>query len=287
MGRRYAFYPGCTLHSTGVEYGRSAAAICESLNVELVEINDWNCCGASSAHSLDAELAAALPARNILLAQETGLDIAIPCAACYGRLASASRRLLDDEAFRQRMEEVTGIEFRQRARPRSLLEVILLDIPPEEVMRHIAHPLTGLRPVSYYGCLLLRPPETAGQWDHTEHPTRLNQLLDRLGAAAQDWSYGTDCCGASMTLNRSTLVIDLVGRLVRGATEAGANCIVTACPLCQANLDGRQPGSNAERLPVFYFTELIGIAIGISDVRRVLPKHATDPRPLLRQMGLL
>jgi heterodisulfide reductase subunit B2 len=111
-------------------------------------------------------------------------------------------------------------------------------------------------------------------------------LLDGLGAAAQEWSYATDCCGASMTLNRSDLVIDLVGRLLDGAEEAGANCIVTACPLCQANLDGRQP-RGSQHMPIFYFTELIGLALGISDMAGVLAKHATDPRPLLRRVGLL
>jgi len=286
MTRTYAFYPGCTLHSTGVEYGRSTGAVCETLDIELVEIDDWNCCGASSAHSLDSELADALPARNILLAQEIGQDIAIPCAACYGRLSAAGRRLRTDAAFRSRMESVTGITFEDRARPRALLEIMLTDIPTDCLMQKMQRPLTGLMPASYYGCLLLRPPETAGRWDDTEHPAGLNRLLTTLGAAPQEWSYATDCCGASMTLNRSDVVIELVGRLIRGAEEAGANCIVTACPLCQANLDGRQ-GKGMQKMPVFYFTELLGLALGIPEIARVLPKHATDPRPLLHRIGLL
>jgi len=286
MMRSYAFYPGCTLHSTGIEYGRSARAVCEALEIELVEIDDWNCCGASSAHSLDMELADALPARNILLAQAIGQDIAVPCAACYGRLSAARRRLDTDAPFRAMLEETTGIRLESPIRPRALLEIILADIPVETWKQKVERPLTGLRPVSYYGCLLLRPPEAAGRWDDTEHPIRLNRLLDGLGAAAQEWSYATDCCGASMTLNRSDLVVELVGRLIDGAAEAGANCIVTACPLCQANLDGRQPRGSQD-MPIFYFTELLGLALGISDVAGVLSKHATDPRPLLRRVGLL
>jgi len=284
--REFAFYPGCTLHSTGVEYGRSTEAVCEKLDIELIEIDDWNCCGASSAHSLDMELADALPARSILLAQQIGLDIAIPCAACYGRLSSATTRLIRDEAFRSKMEATTGARFENRGRPRALLEIITSELSEEELRGEVRHPLTGLRPVSYYGCLLLRPPETAGRWDSTEHPVKLDRLLNTLGAVAHEWSYATDCCGASMTLNRSDLVIELVGRLVAGAEEAGANCIITACPLCQANLDGRQRKERG-RMPVFYFTELLSLAMGVGEIEKLLSKHVVDPRPMLRQIGLL
>ena len=283
--RRYAFYPGCTLHSTGLEYGRSTAAVCRALNLELVEIDDWNCCGASSAHSLDRELADALPARDILQAQTIGCDVAVPCAACYGRLSSSYRRLEQNAAFRERMEALAGRRFEGHARPRSLLEIVLSDIPEEEIKASVRRRLTGLRPVAYYGCLLLRPPEIAGGWDDTEHPVRLNGLMDALGAAAQPWTYATDCCGASMTLNRSDLVIELVGRLVEGAEEAGANCIVTACPLCQANLDGRQ-GGRRERMPVFYFTELLGLALGIEEIPKLFARHIVDPRPILSDLSL-
>ncbi|MBC7241400.1 MAG: CoB--CoM heterodisulfide reductase iron-sulfur subunit B family protein [Anaerolineae bacterium] len=286
MSRAYAFYPGCTLHSTGVEYGVSARAVCRALGVELVEIEDWNCCGASSAHSLGGELADALPARNILLAQPQARDIAIPCAACYGRLSSADRRLREDEAFRRQMEEITGREYAGAARPRALLDILTSDFPPEELRAHLRRPLVGLQPVSYYGCLLLRPPQIAGGWDDTEHPVKLDRLLGLLGAEPRPWTYATDCCGASMTLNRGDIVARLVGRLVDAAEDAGANCIVTACPLCQANLDGRQ-GRRPQPMPVFYVTELLGLAMGLDEVVGLFGRHMVDPRPLLRRLGLL
>jgi heterodisulfide reductase subunit B len=283
MTRAYSLYPGCTLHSTGLEYGVSARAVCQALDVELIELDDWNCCGASSAHSLDAELADALPARDLLLAQERRLDIAIPCAACYGRLRSAQARLRRDAAFRQRMEQAVGRRFAEAAQPRSLLEILAGEVPRQEIARRVRRPLAGLRPVSYYGCLLLRPPEIAGGWDDTERPAKLDGLLTSLGAQPQPWSYATDCCGASMTLNRSDLVLELVGRLLDAAADAGANCIVTACPLCQANLDTRQ---GRRRMAVFYFTELIGLAMGLRGMGQLLSRHITDPRPTLRDCGL-
>jgi len=286
MRRTYTFYPGCTLHSTGREYGRSTAAVCAALGIELFELPDWNCCGASSAHSLDAELAAALPTRNVLLAQEAGRDIAIACAACYGRLAAAHARLRDDASFRDRMERVVGRRFIGDVRPRSLLEMIVGDGGTLEIAGRVRRPLAGLRPVSYYGCLLLRPPQTAGLWDDTEHPKKLDGLLRALGANPCAWSYATDCCGASMTLNRSDIVYTLVGRLLAGARDAGANCIVTACPLCQANLDTRQ-GRQERGMAIFYFTELLGLALGLDELRSEWGRHFTDPRPTLAEAGLL
>jgi len=284
MRRAYTLYPGCTLHSTGLEYGHSLRAACQALEIELIELPDWSCCGASSAHSLDAELADALPARNLLLAAQFPHDVAVPCAACYGRLAGAAARLRDDAPFRAHMEEAAGRPYAAGARPRSLLEIITADIPPAEIEPRVRRPLAGLRPVSYYGCLLLRPPATAGGWDHTEHPRKLDALLGTLGAGVRPWSYATDCCGASMTLNRSDLVRELVGRLVDAAEDAGANCIVTACPLCQANLDTRQVAGG---MAIFYFTELLALALGDDTVRRYWARHITDPRLTLAEAGLL
>lgn len=285
MKRTYAFYPGCTLHSTGLEYGRSTRLVCDALEIALQEIEGWNCCGASSGHSLGHLLADALPARNLLLAQPLARDIAIPCAACYGRLSSADRRLRADAEFRQEMEQAIGLAYEQSARPRALIDIIASDIPAEEWGAHVHTPLAGLEPVSYYGCLLLRPPETAGGWDDIEHPVKMDGLLRALGASPRRWTYGTDCCGASMTMNRTDVVVHLVGRLVDAAAEAGANCIVTACPLCQANLDGRQ-GTGRAHLPTFYFTELIGLAMDIPGITPLFRRHIVDPRPLLRRLGL-
>ncbi len=298
MTRRYAFYPGCTLHSTGVEFGVSSELVCQALDLEMVEIPDWNCCGASSAHSMDPALFLALPARNLAQAQKVGLDdMAIPCAACYSRLAAADLALQQDGAFRARMESVLDFEYEGRVRPRSLLDILANDLSREALTARVKAPLEGLKVAAYYGCLLIRPPKYTGRWDDPEHPQTMDHIIELMGAEAMPWSYGVDCCGGSLTLNRSDVVVHLVDRLAIAAHEAGADALVTACPMCMANVDGRQlyrggpplprpPKPGYEPLPIFYFTELMALAYGLS-LKKVLGKHLVNPRPLLGRLGLV
>jgi heterodisulfide reductase subunit B len=297
MSARYAFYPGCTLHSTGVEFGASTELVCQALGLELVEIPDWNCCGASSAHSVDYSLFLALPARNLAQAQAVGLEeLAIPCAACFSRLAAADLALREDEGFRAEMEAALGFVYEGRVRPRNLLDIVANDVSEEALRAPVVQPLAGLKVVSYYGCLLIRPPQYTGRWDDPEHPQSMDQVVSLLGAEAVPWSYGIDCCGGSLTLNRSDVVVHLVDKLVRAAHEAGAEALVTACPMCMANVDGRQiyrggsplprpAKADYEPLPIFYFTELMALAYGLP-MKKVLGRHLVDPRPLLERLGL-
>ena len=298
MSHRYAFYPGCTLHSTGVEFGVSSELVCQALELEMVEIPDWNCCGASSAHSMDPTLFLALPARNLAQAQEIGLDsMAIPCAACYSRLAAADLALQRDGAFRAKMESVLDFEYEGRVRPRNLLDILANDLSREELTAPVERPLAGLKVVAYYGCLLIRPPEYTGRWDDPEHPQTMDHIIELMGAEAVPWSYGVDCCGGSLTLNRSDVVVHLVDRLALAAHEAGADALVTDCPMCMATVEGRQryrggpplprpPKPGYEPLPIFYFTELMALAYGLS-LKKVWGKHLVDPRPLLGRLGLV
>ena len=282
---KYSFYPGCTLHSTGKEYGDSTRAACEALGIELHELEDWNCCGASSAHSLRQDFALALPGRNLMLAQAAGLEIAIPCAACYSRTAHSYEALKHDADLRQSLEQTTGLSYEGRARPRALLDIFTRDLDLGELGSRVRRPLRGLRPVSYYGCVLVRPPEITG-WDDPEHPVLMDRLLTTLGAEPMDWSYSVDCCGASLSLtSQRKVVINLVAKLLDAAQEAGANCVVTACPLCQANLDTRH-GRRSRTIPSFYFTELLGIALGVPNTDSWFRAHLVNPRPLLSSLGL-
>jgi len=297
MSTRYAFYPGCTLHSTGVEFGLSTQLVCHALDIDLVEIPDWNCCGASSAHSMDERLFLSLPARNIAQAQQLDLDtLAIPCAACFSRLSAADLALQQDAAFRAQMEETLDFQYQDRVRPRNLLDILANDFPTSTLANPVQKPLEGLKVVSYYGCLLVRPPQYTHRWDDPEHPQTMDHLLQLMGAHPVPWSYGTDCCGGSLTLNRSDIVVHLVDRLARAAHEAGADAFVTACPMCMANVDGRQkyrggpplprpPKPDYEPLPIFYFTELMALAYNLP-MHKALAKHLVDPRPLLKRLDL-
>jgi heterodisulfide reductase subunit B len=298
---QYAFYPGCTLHSTGVEFGLSTDLVCDALDVEMVEVPDWNCCGASSAHSMDPTLFLALPSRNLaqaqLLAPDLDLDLAIPCAACYSRTAAAHLALQQNPTFRAQMESVLHFQFTGRVRPRNLLDILANDLSRDRLTAPLKNPLQGLKVVSYYGCLLIRPPEYTQRWDDPEHPQTMDYLLELLGAQPLPWSYAVDCCGGSLTLNRSDVVVHLVDQLARAAHEAGAHALVTACPMCMANVDGRQkyrggpplprpPKPDYSPLPIFYFTELMALAYALP-MAKALAKHLVDPRPLLAHLGIL
>ena len=297
MTARYAFYPGCTLHSTGVEFGVSTELVCHALDLEMVEIPDWNCCGASSAHSMDPTLFLALPARNLAQAQLLDLDdLAIPCAACFSRLAAADLALRQDSALRTRLESLLGFHYDNRVRPRNLLDIFANDFSSQQLTAKVLKPLEGLKVVSYYGCLLVRPPQYTQLWDDPEHPQTMDHVMALMGAQPLPWSYGVDCCGGSLTLNRSDVVLHLVDILAQAAHEAGADALVTACPMCMANVDGRQKYRGGppfprpqkpdyEPMPIFYFTELMALAYDLP-LAKVLTKHLVDPRPLLKARGI-
>jgi heterodisulfide reductase subunit B len=281
---KYTYYPGCTSETTAVEFGLSTEAVCEALSVELIELDDWNCCGASSAHSLDHELGLALPGRNVALAQEAGRDMIIPCPACYQHCRDADIKMREDQAWREKMERLLNFRYGGRVRARHLLEVLSSDLNEGELKQKATRPLQGLKVASYYGCVLVRPPELTG-WDDPEHPVTMDRLMAVLGAEPVDWSYKVDCCGASLTLSRGDIVAKLSTKIVEGAVEAGADCITSACGMCEINLDTRQALRN--KMPVFYFTELMALALGLPRVEKWLGKHSVDPRPLLRDRGLL
>jgi heterodisulfide reductase subunit B len=279
----YSFYPGCSLHSTGIEYRDSTTASFARLGLELEELPEWNCCGASSAHFFSHTLAITLPARNLRIAQKAGKDLAVACAACYNRLRAADRAMRLDPQMRAKVENVVGFTYDHPVRIRPTLAVLAEDLGWEKVSAQIKQPLRGLKVVSYYGCLLVRPPDISG-FDDPDNPQVMPGLLGALGAEVMPWSNATDCCGAGLSLSRSDVVRGLVGRLADRCLEAGAQAFVTACPLCQVNLEMRQP--QAEKVPSFYFTELLGLALGLPEAQGWWGKHLIDPRPLLRSLSL-
>lgn len=280
----YAYYPGCSLHATGIEYDLSTRAIFNYLGLELVELEGWNCCGASSAHALDHTLGLALPARNLALAQPLGLDLVVPCAACFNRMKSVEHALQADTALKAEIEEAVGTAIDTSIPIRPVLDVLYEDCGPQWLAEQAVLRLQNLKTVPYYGCLLVRPPSVV-QFDDPDAPHIMPDLLNAIGAQVMEWSYATDCCGGNLSLIDPDLTYRLVDRLVAQARQAGADTIVTACPLCQVNLEMRQAGE--PRMPVFYFTELIGLALGLPEANQWWGRHLIDPRPLLKSSGLL
>lgn len=288
---RFSYFPGCSQSGSAEEFGLSTEAVCEELGIELTELPDWSCCGASAAHMTDDLLSVALPGRDLAIAREAGMDILVVCAACYSRLKLAQKRLLEDEETAKKVEEAVGSDPRFEGKIRHLLDVLLNEVGIPELKSRVKVKLEGLRAVPYYGCLLVRPPEVCC-CDSVENPTDLDRLISALGAEVRDWSYKTDCCGGSLSLSRKDIVQRLVGILFNRAEDAGANCIVTACPMCASNLEIRQePAKLAFRLPynipVLYFTEILGMAFGLDGVTDWLKSHIIDPMPLMDEAGLL
>ncbi len=279
----YSYYPGCSLHSTGLEYGLSTRAVFNHLGLKLDELDDWNCCGASSAHTLDHALALALPARTLSQAQAAGHDLVIPCAACYNRVKSADLAMRRDPQARSQLESTLGFQYTGAVAVRPVLAVLAEDVGAQRIASEVRNPLDGLKVVTYYGCLLVRPPEIA-QFDDPDNPQVMAELLCAVGAEVMPWSHATDCCGGSLSLSRSDVVQHLVGRLAERAREAEADAIVTACPLCQVNLEMRQTA--APKVPAFYFTELLGLAFGLPEACEWWSKHLIDPKLILETPGV-
>jgi heterodisulfide reductase subunit B2 len=281
---KFLYYPGCSLHGTAKEYDQSVRSVSGGLGIELEEIEDWSCCGATSAHSTNFKLSLALPARNLIGAEKKNLDVMVPCAACFNRFKSAEHHLRHDPALKAEIEGMVGGSYRGSMAIRNPIDIIANTIGLDTLSQKVTKKLVGLKPVSYYGCLLLRPPEVC-QFDDTENPVLLDKILAALGAEVRPWSFKTDCCGGSLTISKTAIVVGMVDHLMTMAREAGANCLVTACPVCTANLDMRASGDLA--LPVFYFTELATLAMGQKGPEEWSRLHRTDPRPLLRRLDLL
>ncbi len=278
---KYAYYPGCSLESIAKEYNQSVRASAEILDVDLVELEDWSCCGASSGHNTNHRLSLALPARNLALAEKEGLDVAVACAMCFLRFKQTNHELRGDDNLRQEIEKIIGMPYRGTVEIKHLLDIFGREVGLEEIKRRVKNPLDGLKLAAYYGCYLVRPPEIT-QFDDPENPMLMDDLLNTLGAESVDWSHKVECCGGNLLLSRSDIVMKLVGDICRAALEAGAAAIVTACPLCQANLDTRQPGP--KKMPVLHFSELLGLALGVESktVKSWWKRHIASPSGIFR-----
>jgi len=284
---KVCFYPGCALHGTGREYGESIQEVSQILDIQLEDLDDWSCCGASSGHTTNEALAIGLPGRNLALAEKIGAtEMVTPCPACFVRLKIAEKKLKGNGS-----QPDLGFTYSGGIKINYLLDYLCDPELLKKIRDKITKPLNGLRVACYYGCLSVRPPKMTDA-KNPENPQNMDRLMEVLGAQSIPWSFKTDCCGGSLALTRIDIVRRLVNRLFLMAVEAGADCIVTACPLCQANLDTREAEAaqvfqQNYNLPVYYFTELLGLAMGLSGIDSWLGRHIVNPRGLLEEKGLL
>jgi heterodisulfide reductase subunit B len=251
------------------------------MGIELVEMSDWNCCGASSAHSTSRSLAHALTGRNLAIAEKQAMPMAAICPACFVRMRETCLQVKNGSLSKDEISSLIDKPYTASFDVRHILDIVTAET--EAVKKLVVKPLKGLRAAAYYGCYLVRPRELTG-FDDTENPVSMDNLLESLGADAADWGGKVDCCGGSGSFTDRSMVKELAGKISDSAREVHADVIVSACGLCQANLETRQSGKNA--LPVVYFTELMGLAFGL-DARKWFKKHIINPIPVFKKRGLL
>jgi heterodisulfide reductase subunit B len=283
MTAKYAYYPGCSLHSTGSEYDVSFRAVCEKLGIEIEELKGWICCGTSPAHSSSRLLSLALPFENLCLVEKMGMtDVVAPCASCFARLKTAAFEASEDPKLAGQISEALDKPLPESINILNPLEIFH---GKEGLEDAVAKDMPGLKVACYYGCLLTRPSKVM-QFDECEYPMIMDELLGSMGITTLDWSYKTDCCGGSLAMTRTDVVLKLTNEILEDAKAVGANAIAVACPLCHINLDTRQEEIEKEYgvkygLPVFYFTQLMALAMGVPSDKLGLKKHFVGTDELL------
>ncbi len=291
---RYAYFPGCSLEKNAAAYGDSFKAVAALLSQELVELDDWNCCGATEYFTLDPLPAYALVARNLALVEEGITNLVAPCSACYLNLYKTNHNM---ELYSQLNQDVNAalaegnLSYTPgRVKVRHALDILVNDVGCDQIAAHVKKPLRGLRLAPYYGCLIVRPDHGL---DNPEYPTSLDRLLEALGATVVDYPLKAACCGGHMPQISPETAFTLIHELIATAAKRNADAIVTLCPMCQLNLDAYQAQVNTRfntnySMPVLYFTQMMGLAFGLPpkemgfgqelvSAQRVLDKLAAPP----------
>jgi heterodisulfide reductase subunit B len=285
---RYAYYPGCSAHSTARDMHESCLAVAKALGIELQEIKGWTCCGASAAHQTDRVLASALPAANLLLAKEMGLDMVVNCAACYNRSKTTNYEVTHSPAIKKKVTAALGQPYDGSVAVRHFVEVLSQDFSPARLKKAVNQSLNGLKVACYYGCYLLRPPE-ATDFDDPENPSIMENLIEAVGGDGLEWPGKVECCGGALNLTRTDITVARSAAIIEMAESAGADCIVTACPMCQTSLDLRQQdmkkmSGKTFNMPILYVTQLIGLSLGISPKALGINRLMVSPKAVLQAL---
>ena len=275
-----SYFPGCSLATSAKENNLSLLNLCRRLGFNPVELDDWNCCGSSSAHSIRSELADDLAARNLFLAP-AGRPLLVACPSCMLRLRHMYIHLRDDEAARGYYEDKWNISFDPNLNILHFFE-LLSEANLPNLAKDREHSLNGIRFVPYYGCMLARPPVMSREKNYYG---LMEKILSSLGAEPLLWGYASRCCGTFLSVARPDVVRPMVNNIALGAKETGADCIVTACAMCHLNLEIRC--DLREPVPIFHFSELLSLALGEDDHKGWFSRHIVDPEPLLRSKGLI
>ena len=274
---KIGYYPGCALHGSSNDYEQSVRACLGALDMALEEIDDWICCGATAAHSLNHKLAVALPARNLALAWQQGhAEMLAPCPMCSMQLLKAAQAVGADAKLRAEIETIVEAPLNGGPGVLNLIQVFERT-GIDKIKSAVKRPLKELKAACYYGCLLVRPPAVT-DFDDAEQPRTMEAVVAATGAATVDWNYRTECCGAGMTMANPETVLELSNKILANAAAHGANCMVVACPMCHVNLDMKQAAIEKRHdahygLPIYYLSDLVGMALGLSAAELGTERH--------------
>jgi heterodisulfide reductase subunit B len=284
---KYAYYPGCSLEVNIVAYDMSVREVADMLRIELEEIDDWNCCGATEYFSQDELTACAVVARNLALIDQKLDQVIAPCAACFLNLKKTDKLMAENPEMNRRVNaclHAGGLGYEAgRVRVRHFLDVIHADIGETAIRDKVVRPLTGLRVAPYYGCQWVRP---LADVDNTEYPTKMDELFTWLGAEVVDYPVKAHCCGGHMTQISEPQAFELIRRLLQSAVDNRADVILCMCPMCQLNLDAYQGRVNGHfgtdfKVPIIFFTQLMGLAFGIAPEKLGFGKEIVAAGPVI------
>ncbi|MBM2824888.1 MAG: hypothetical protein HW402_552 [Dehalococcoidales bacterium] len=285
--RYYSYFPGCSSSEGGAKaYGRTAQEVSNILDVKLFELEDWNCCGSTPSSSVDELGAFCLASRDLALAEKKGLDMVTPCSACYVVFNQTNSCLKKYPHLKVKVDQAlaaANLAYKGTVKVRHLLDVLVNDVGYDVIKAKVVKNLGGLKVAPYYGCQIVRP--KIG-FDHPENPESLDRLIASLGGEPTCFPLKTRCCGGSLIISEEALALDLMRRLFESAVSNGAECLVTVCPLCQTNLDAYQSRVNQKfqtnfNLPVLFFTQLMGVALGLSSDDLCLQTNIVSPKGVL------
>jgi heterodisulfide reductase subunit B len=265
-----AYYPGCSLYQSAKLYNHQTKLVFGMLDLKLKELEDWSCCGATSAGKINDFMAVALPARNLGIAEDTRLsELVIPCSACYSRTIVAQKQLEDFPLLKNEINLELSKKIKGKIKVSSTLDVLRREIRGSKFNSMALKKLEGYKPACYYGCMYTRFPYDVPISDNVENPQGMETVLKAIGIEAMDWNYKTFCCGASSVIYNTDCALDLMAKIMQDALYRGADCLVVTCPMCQMNMESQQDlfcekHNIKERLPVYFITELLGMALGLS-----------------------
>ncbi len=283
--KKFAYFPGCSLEKIALSYNNSSVETSKILGVELQELEDWNCCGATTYFHVDQLLAYTLTARNLAMAEKEGLDLVAPCSACYKNAYFTNKYFKDDPDVAEHINyalEEDDLQFNGDINVHHIMDIYVNEVGVEEIKEKVKKPLEGLKVAPYYGCQIVRPRKNG---EEIENPQFFEDLVKAMGAEAVDFPERLRCCGGSLIMTSRTAALDMVKVLLKSAVDSGADVIATACPLCQVNLECYQLQVNEEfgtdfNMPVTYFTQLLGLALGMPKKKLGIGKELVSAAPI-------